>query len=130
VKASTTTTPALVYFPAGTYLISSSIVPYYFTQLVGDATSPPTLKATSGFAGFGLIDGNPYYTANLNWVSTNVFYRQIRNLIIDTTNIAPATPATGIHWPTSQATSMQNVVFNMPTASGVVHVGLFIESGS
>ncbi|KAJ9151295.1 Glucan 1,3-beta-glucosidase [Pleurostoma richardsiae] len=127
--ASTTTTPAVVYFPAGTYLISSSIVPYYFTMLIGDANTPPTLKATSGFSGFGLIDGNPYYTSDLNWVSTNVFYRQIRNFVIDTTNIPAATAATGIHWPTSQATSLQNVVFQMPTSSDVVHVGLFIESG-
>lgn len=129
-QASTTTTPAVVYFPSGTYLISSSIVPYYFTQLIGDANDLPTLKATSGFSGFGLIDGNPYYTSDLNWVSTNVFYKQVRNFIIDTTNVAATTAATGMHWPTSQATSLQNIIFNMPTTSGVVHVGLFIESGS
>ncbi|KAI0129504.1 pectate lyase superfamily protein-domain-containing protein [Xylariales sp. AK1849] len=128
--ASSTMTPAVVYFPAGTYLISSSIIPYYFTQLYGDPTSLPILKATSGFSGFGLIDGNPYWTSDLNWVSVNVFYRQVRNFVIDTTNIAPATAATGMHWPTSQATSLQNLVFNMPTTSGVVHVGLFVESGS
>lgn len=129
-QASTTTTPAVVYFPSGTYLISSSIVPYYFTMLIGDANSPPTLKASAGMTGFGLIDGNPYYTSTLNWVSTNVFYRQIRNFIIDTTAVAATTACTGIHWPVSQASSIQNVVFNMPTTSGVVHVGLFIESGS
>jgi hypothetical protein len=56
----------VVYFPAGTYLISSSIFPAYFTQLIGDASAPPTLKATAGFAGFGLIDGNPYYTEVLS----------------------------------------------------------------
>ncbi|KAL2198029.1 glycoside hydrolase family 55 protein [Corynascus similis CBS 632.67] len=127
---STTQTPALVYFPAGTYLISSSILPAYFTQLVGDAASPPTLKATSNFAGFGLIDSNPYYTEVLNWKSQNVFFRQIRNFVIDTTNIPPATAATGIHWPTSQATSLQNIVFNMPATADVVHVGLFMEEGS
>ncbi|KAL7622562.1 hypothetical protein AAE478_008069 [Parahypoxylon ruwenzoriense] len=128
--ASTTTKPAVVYFPAGTYLISSSIVPPYFTQLIGDPTNRPVLKATADFQGFGLIDGNPYYSENLNWVSTNVFYRQIRNFVIDTTGIAPATAATGMHWPTSQATSLINVEFNMPTDPSVVHVGLFIESGS
>ncbi|KAK1759744.1 hypothetical protein QBC47DRAFT_115380 [Echria macrotheca] len=127
---STTTTPGLVYFPAGTYLISSSIKPAYFTQLIGDASNPPTLKATANFAGFGLIDGNPYYTSNLNWKSVNVFFRQVRNFVIDTTAIPPATAATGIHWPTSQATSLQNIVFNMPATSDVVHVGLFIEEGS
>ena len=30
---STTTTPAIVYFPEGTYLISSSIIDYYYTQV-------------------------------------------------------------------------------------------------
>ncbi|KAI4859463.1 glycoside hydrolase family 55 protein [Hypoxylon rubiginosum] len=128
--ASTTTKPAVVYFPSGTYVISSSLVPPYFTQLVGDPNNRPVLKATSNFQGFGLIDGNPYYTENLNWVSTNVFYRQMRNFVIDTTGIAPATAATGIHWPTSQATSLINIEFNMPTDASTVHVGLFIESGS
>ncbi|KAK4162860.1 glucan 1,3-beta-glucosidase [Cladorrhinum sp. PSN259] len=128
--ASTTTTPALVYFPAGTYLISSSILPAYFTHLVGDASSPPTLKATANFAGFGLIDGNPYYSPVLNWKAVNVFFRQVRNFVLDTTAIPPATAATGMHWPTSQATSLQNIVFNMPATPDVVHVGLFIEEGS
>ncbi|KAK8065952.1 glucan 1-3-beta-glucosidase [Apiospora hydei] len=128
--ASTTMTPVVLYFPAGTYLISSSIIPYYFTQMYGDASSPPTLKATANFQGFGLIDGNPYWSENPNWVTTNVFYRQVRNFVLDTTAIAPGTAATGMHWPTSQATSLQNIVFNMPKGNGVVHVGLFIESGS
>ncbi|KAI8631351.1 glycoside hydrolase family 55 protein [Xylariaceae sp. FL1651] len=128
--ASTTKTPAVVYFPAGTYMISKSIVPPYFTQMVGDPTNRPVLKATSNFAGFGLVDGNPYYTSDLNWVSTNVFYRQMRNFVIDTTAIAPGTAATGIHWPTSQATSLINIEFNMPAGANSVHVGLFVESGS
>ncbi|KAK4100480.1 glycoside hydrolase family 55 protein [Parathielavia hyrcaniae] len=128
--ASTTMTPAVVYFPAGTYLISSSIYPAYFTQLIGDAAAPPTLKAMPNFAGFGLIDGNPYYTPVLNWKSVNVFFRQVRNFVIDTTAIPPGSAATGMHWPTSQATSLQNIVFNMPATPDVVHVGLFIEEGS
>ncbi|KAK5661924.1 hypothetical protein OQA88_10034 [Cercophora sp. LCS_1] len=128
--ASSTTTPGLVYFPAGTYLISGSIRPAYFTMLYGDAANPPTLKATANFEGFGLIDGNPYYTDVLNWKSVNVFFRQVRNFIIDTTAIPPAKAATGMHWPTSQATSLQNIVFNMPATPDVVHVGLFIEEGS
>jgi glucan 1,3-beta-glucosidase len=128
--ASTTTTPAVVYFPAGTYLISSSIVDYYYTQLLGDPTHPPVLKATSGFAGFGLVDGDKYYSPNLNWASTNVFLRQIRNFVFDLTAIPASSAATGIHWPTAQATSLQNIVFQMSAASGTQHVGLFIESGS
>ena len=129
VQAATTRTPAIIYFPAGTYVISPSLLPAYFTQMIGDAQNPPTLKATANFAGFGLIDGNHYYSENLNWISTNVFYRQVRNFVLDTTNIPPRTAATGMHWPTSQATSILNVKFVMPIGNGVVHVGLFIESG-
>jgi glucan 1,3-beta-glucosidase len=118
-----------VYFPAGTYVISSSIIDYYYTQLVGDPTNRPVLKATAGFSGFGLIDGDKYYSPNLNWGSTNVFYRQVRNFILDMTAIPPGSPATGIHWPTAQATSLQNIVFQMSAAAGIKHVGLFVESG-
>ena len=38
--------------------------------------------------------------------------------------------ATGIHWPTAQTTSIQNVVFNMNAANGTQHQGLFVEEGS
>lgn len=33
---SSTVLQAAVYFPAGTYLVSRSIVAYYFTQIIGD----------------------------------------------------------------------------------------------
>ncbi|KAH0545396.1 hypothetical protein FGG08_000537 [Glutinoglossum americanum] len=129
--ASTSTTPAIVYFPAGTYLISSSIIDYYYTQLIGNPNCPPVLKATPGLTGFGVIDGNQYQAGgSLAWESINVFWRQIRNFVIDMTAIPPGTGATGIHWPTAQATSLQNIVFKMSDAPGTQHVGLFIESGS
>ena len=57
---SSTTYPAVVYFPAGTYIISSSLIDYYNTQLLGNPNSVPTLKATRGFTGFGVIDGDQY----------------------------------------------------------------------
>jgi len=128
--ASSTTTPAVVYFPAGTYLISSSIIDYYYTQLIGNPNDMPVLLAAPYFSGFGLIDGDPYYSPNLNWGSTNVFYRQVRNFVFDMRNIPATSEATGIHWPTAQATSLQNVVFEMSAASGTRHTGLFCESGA
>jgi glucan 1,3-beta-glucosidase len=97
--------------------------------LIGDPTNVPTLKATSGFSGFGLIDADPYYTQYLNWGSTTVFFRQVRNFIFDMTAIPSSAAATGIHWPTAQATSLQNIVFQMSAASDTQHVGLFCESG-
>jgi hypothetical protein len=38
-----------------TYLVSAPIVALYYTELVGDARVPPTLKATAGFAGIAVI---------------------------------------------------------------------------
>ncbi|KAI9708251.1 MAG: hypothetical protein M1820_004205 [Bogoriella megaspora] len=127
---SSTTTPSIVYFPAGTYLISSPINQAYYSQLIGNPNNIPTIKATASFGGLALIDANPYYTQFLNWGSTNVFFRQIRNLNIDTRNIPASTLMRGIHWPTAQATSIQNVQFQLSSASGTQHVGLFIEEGS
>lgn len=94
----------------------------------------PVIKAAAGFdfIGFGMIDGDKYSqeTSNLYWVATNVFVRQIRNLVFDTTAVAPDTSITAIHWPTAQATSIQNVIFQLSEAAGSNHVGIFMEGGS
>ncbi|KAH0563080.1 hypothetical protein GP486_002348 [Trichoglossum hirsutum] len=129
--ASSSTTPAIVYFPSGTYKISSSIIDFYYTQLIGNPNCPPVIKATPDLKGFGLIDGDQYQPGgSLAWGSTNVFWRQIRNFVLDMTAIPPSTRATGLHWPTAQATSLQNIVFRMSNAPDTQHVGLLIESGS
>ncbi|KAJ6012232.1 hypothetical protein N7522_002587 [Penicillium canescens] len=127
---SDTTTLALVYFPAGTYMISYPIFDYYYTQIIGDPRNMPVIKATSGFQGGYLIDADPYFTSELNWGSTVVFFRQIRNLVLDLRNIPTGNTVSGIHWPTAQATSLQNMVFQMSSASGTKHQGVFCESGS
>ncbi|KAJ2893222.1 Glucan 1,3-beta-glucosidase [Zalerion maritima] len=133
-----TTTPAVVYFPPGTYMISSTITDYFYTQIIGDPTDMPVLKASSDFppddgqgstGGFGMIDGIPYGANGLAWLGVNSFFRQIRNIEIDMSGVAGK--ATGIHWPTAQATSIQNVVFRMAHKdTGLEHTGIFIEEGS
>lgn len=132
--SSTTTTPAVVYFPQGTYMINESIIDYYYTQLIGNPKCLPTIRAFATFSsagGLGLIDGDRYGAGGvLSFGATNVFWRQIRNFVIDMTLIPASSSATGIHWPTGQATSIQNVVFEMSRANGTQHQGLFIESGS
>ncbi|KAI6082984.1 glycoside hydrolase family 55 protein [Hypoxylon rubiginosum] len=129
--SSSSTTNAVVYFPAGTYLVSSSIIDYYATILVGNPNSMPILKATAGFSGFGVIDGAQYQAGGvLPYGATNIFWRQVKNFVIDITAIPATTEATGIHWPTAQATSLQNIVFKMSTNSGTKHQGVFIEEGS
>ncbi|KAL2754112.1 glycoside hydrolase family 55 protein [Sodiomyces alcalophilus JCM 7366] len=129
-----TTTPATVYFPPGTYLISSSIIDYYYTQIIGDPTDRPILKAAPSFNvryAMGLIDANPYTEqGRLAYGPTNVFFRQIRNIVIDTTAIPAEENAMGIHWPSSQSTSISNCDFKLAEGPQSRHVGLSIEAGS
>ncbi|PNH38084.1 hypothetical protein VD0004_g8723 [Verticillium dahliae] len=128
-----TTSPATVYFPPGTYLINGSIIDYYYTQLIGDPTDLPVIKAASNFpteSTLGLIDGNQYGANGLAYGATNTFFRQIRNLVLDTTAIPAEKAAFGIHWPSSQATAITNCVFKLAEGAQSKHVGLFIEEGS
>ena len=130
---SSTVTPAVVYFPTGVYMVNASIIDYYYTQIIGNpkAGCMPTIRAFATFTGgLGVVDGNQYGANGLGYGATNVFWRQIRNLIIDTTLVPAANAITGLHWPTAQATSLQNMIFNMSTARGTQHQGMFIESGS
>ena len=59
-----TKTPAVVFFPPGTYLVSSPIIDHYYTQIIGDPTDMPIIKAAPNFPprALGLIDGDEYLT--------------------------------------------------------------------
>ncbi|KAJ3163266.1 hypothetical protein HDU86_002436 [Geranomyces michiganensis] len=129
---STTTQPALVYVPPGTYLISQPVIQYYMTQLVGDAVNLPIFKATPGFSGMAMVDSDPYIPGSGNnwYTNQNNFMRSIRNFIFDTTAVAPTSPATAIHWQVAQATSLTNIIFRLSSAPGTVHQGIYMENGS
>lgn len=102
-------------------MVSAPIVQFYYTQFIGDAVSIPTIKATAGFAGIAMIDSDPYIPngGGANWYTNqNNFFRQVRNFVIDLTNMPMSTGA-GIHWQVAQATSLQNIVFNMVAGGGV-----------
>ncbi|KAG5972701.1 hypothetical protein E4U55_000744 [Claviceps digitariae] len=129
---SSTTTPAIVFFPPGTFVVSRPIVPYYYTQLVGDANSVPTLKAAANFVGIAVIDSDPYDNTGHNWYTNqNNFFRQVRNFKIDLTGL-PKSTGTGIHWQVAQATSLQNIEFNMiqDRSSDNKQQGIFMDNGS
>ncbi|TPX12378.1 uncharacterized protein E0L32_007025 [Thyridium curvatum] len=129
---SQTTTPALVYFPPGVYVVSKPVVQYYYTQLVGDLASPPTLKASAGFQGMAVVDSDPYTDQGASWwVNQNNFFRQVRNFVIDITAL-PITQGAGIHWQVAQATSLQNIVFNMRADRSEENAqkGIFMDNGS
>ncbi|KAH8556533.1 exo-beta-1,3-glucanase [Umbelopsis sp. PMI_123] len=128
---SSTISPALVYFPSGTYLITSPIVMYYYTQLVGNALNPPTLLMAPSFSGIALIDSDPYGAGGSQWYQNqNNFFRQVRNFVLDLTQRSATQSSTGIHWQVAQATSLTNLVFKMSKASNTVHQGVFMENGS
>ncbi|KAI1457217.1 glycoside hydrolase family 55 protein [Annulohypoxylon moriforme] len=132
---SRTTTPAIVYFPAGVYMVSAPINQTYYTQFIGDANDIPTIKALPNFDGMAVIDANPYdYTQQpaKNWyINQNNFFRQVRNFIIDIKDM-PSTKGACIHWQVAQATSLQNIVFEMnpDTSDANAQKGLYIENGS
>ncbi|KAG6891330.1 hypothetical protein C0992_008784 [Termitomyces sp. T32_za158] len=103
-------------------------------QLIGDAKHPPTLLASASFSGMAVIDADPYIPGGGGsqfYTNQNNFFRSVRNFVIDVRNV-PATNSqgTGIHWQVSQATSLMNIVFQMSTAAGTAHQGIWMENGS
>ncbi|KZL70356.1 exo-beta-D-glucanase, partial [Colletotrichum tofieldiae] len=109
---------AIVYFPPGTYLISSSVI--------GDAIDRPLLVASKSLIGLGVLSTDEYTGGGTGpdghdqqwYVNTANFYRQIRNVIIDETAC--------LHYQVAQATSMQNVELR----AGAGQMGIFAENGS
>lgn len=109
---------AIVYFPAGTYLVSSTIKVYFGTQIIGDANNLPTIKAPSSFVGLGVLSTDMYVTnggtgpdgLSLEWyINTARFYSQIRNLRIDITATNKNAHICALHYQVAQATSIQNM---------------------
>ncbi|KAI6948520.1 hypothetical protein KC348_g1888, partial [Hortaea werneckii] len=93
---SSTISPAIVFFPKGTYRVSYPIQMPYYTQVIGDINNLPIIQATEKFVGMAVFDADPYdYTQNgRNWyINQNNFFRQMRNLNIDLTKIADGTGA-------------------------------------
>lgn len=129
---SSTVTPALVYFPSGTYRVSKPVVQYYYTQMIGDANNLPVIKGTKDFAGMALVDADPYEDDGSNWYTNqNNFFRSIRNFVIDLTDM-PKGSGAGIHWQVGQATSLQNIRFEMAKGGGAANQqqGIFMDNGS
>lgn len=136
--AGSTTEPALIYFPPGTYIVSKVLTLYYYTMLIGHPTCLPVIKASKRFeiqttdpnADEVLFKTNPYGASGPWWGPTNVFWRQVANFEFDTTEVAPTRKFIAIQWPSSQATSLSNIVFKLSAASNTRHIGLQITEGS
>ncbi|KAI9374086.1 pectate lyase superfamily protein-domain-containing protein [Aspergillus egyptiacus] len=126
---------AIVYFPPGTYLVSSTIKVLFGTQIIGDASNWPTIKAASSFVGLGVLSTNEYIGGigpdgkdAQYYVNTARFYSQIRNLRIDITSTDPNAYVCAIHYQVAQATSLQEV--ELIARTGTTQQGIFSENGS
>jgi glucan 1,3-beta-glucosidase len=110
--------PAVVYFPPGTYLVSSTLSSAVSTVLAGDPTDRAVIKASPAFAGTYLVFGRDRTYSGLVG-----FYHGIKNLVLDTTAVPAAKKITLLEWGVSQANQLSNVRFKMPLgASG--HSGI------
>lgn len=101
-----TTKNAIVYFPPGTYLVSTTIPLPFGTQVIGDANNRPLLLAAPSFVGLGVLSTDEY-TGNgagpdggdQQWfINTANFYRQLRNIRIDVRATDPAQKNTKKNW--------------------------------
>ncbi|KAK8173215.1 putative exo-beta-1,3-glucanase [Phyllosticta citrichinensis] len=112
--------PAVVYLPAGTYLLNGPIQLYIGTVFIGSALSPPTLLVSSSYSGSHVV-----YAKDPNYVGTTNFYVAMKNIVIDSTAVNPSSQLTLLDWTVSQATQLTNVHFQMPLNSAG-HTGLKI----
>ena len=78
-----------------------------------------------------VIDSDPYEQGGQNWfVNQNNFFREVRNFVIDITAMDPSKGAC-IHWQVAQATSLQNITFNMHVGGTKNNQqGIFMDNGS
>ncbi|KAH7358317.1 pectate lyase superfamily protein-domain-containing protein [Plectosphaerella cucumerina] len=136
---SSTTHGAIIYFPSGTYLVSSTIEKHYGTQLIGNPKNRPIMKAAKSFVGLGIFSTNKYYgdgqldeaKQDHAWhINTGIFWGQIRNFVIDITGADKKVMMTGIHYQVSQATSLQYVDFKASTDADAEQRSIFAENGS
>ncbi|KAH9935646.1 pectin lyase fold/virulence factor [Fomitopsis serialis] len=103
------------FFPQGTYLVSSPIIAYYYTVLVGMQRSHP-----------------PLGELELQWFAvmrtllpkvTVPMLRSVRNLVIDLRQTSDTSGVAGLHWQVRRPLLL-NIVVEMSTASDTTQEGL------
>lgn len=114
--------PAVVYFPAGTYLIKSTIQNAIGTVIMGDPTKLPVIKAAPDFDGTYLVLGRDQRYPGLTG-----FFHGIKNLVIDSTSVPGTKVVTLLEWSVSQNNLLSNVVFNMPVGAAA-HTGVVTQA--
>ncbi|KAF2035420.1 family 55 glycoside hydrolase [Setomelanomma holmii] len=106
----------VAYFPAGTYIVSNTIMGITNGVMIGDPTNKLVIKASANFAGTIVVHG-------VSGQGLNDFFHEIKNFVIDSTAV-PATKALVLmEYSVGQACQLQNIAFKMPVGS-TGHVGL------
>jgi glucan 1,3-beta-glucosidase len=101
-----------------------------YTQLAGDALDWPTLKATSNFGANVVLDGFPEDSDGRRWNNNHAelnFHKSVRHIKIDVTAVASSTAVTCMNWAVAQATSLNQMVFQMNDNSK--HLGVVMFGG-
>ena len=121
------TRPAQVFVPGGTYKLTKQLDLRLNTILVGDPNNMPVFKAYSNFNGGTVVNGYDYATHDSG--GTTAFFTAMKNIVIDTTAIAPDTTVVALQWGVAQACQLTNIRINMPTNSKG-HTGIALDQGS
>ena len=121
------TRPAQVFVPGGTYVVTKQLDLRLNTILVGDPNDRPVFKAARGFEGGTVLNGYDYATRDSG--GTTAFFTAVKNVVVDTTAIAPDTNVVALQWGVAQGCQLSNVRINMPTYS-TGHTGIALDQGS
>ncbi|KAL8378737.1 hypothetical protein RB599_008514 [Gaeumannomyces hyphopodioides] len=130
-----TALPVTVYFPSGKYLVSSPIVHYSNTEIIGNPLGVPHIVAASSFVGLGVITSEAFIAEQSAWyLNSNSQMRSARNLVVDLRSAPRNAHVVGIHWQAARGSSLENVRFYMAEqqteADSNTQIGLYVENGS
>tara|TARA_B110000208_G_scaffold141306_1_gene170540 strand:+ start:208 stop:3108 length:2901 start_codon:yes stop_codon:yes gene_type:complete len=141
--------PAVVYLPPGEYVVSSTLVMYFYTHLYGSISPQPgcrsTLVLAANASGFGnASSATPMVTTNNGFNMTTarahdwrndtvnknmLFYAEIHHVDFDLGRAAAAQGAVAILWTVAQQTSLRDIRINASGALAGLDVGYSDELG-
>jgi hypothetical protein len=127
--------PGIVYVPPGSYVVSDTIVLWYWTHFRGSATCPPTIvlkPASPGFndprgfkpiiataAGYNVSTNDSWWKGDID-ANCN-FYTQLHNIKVQIGK--GNTGATGVIWRVAQQTSIRNLTVDATEGSVGLDIG-------
>lgn len=117
--------PAEVYLPGGIYTLKSTLKLTVGTIIVGNPSNPPIIRAAADFEGQYLVLGYDEATGH----PETSFMTLIKNVIFDTTAVAPEKSITALQWGVAQGSGLTNVQIRMPVGA-TAHTGIDILAGS